>query len=711
MWSGRLTRFSNIALAAAATLCPISAGADNLTTTVTNSYGLPGGLIDMPTAEMAPDGQLSATAFYFDGFGRSTLSFQITPWLSGSFRYSGTKDLTPQFSTYYDRSFDLKLRLVKEGTYTPAVAIGLQDFLGTGLLGAEYLVASKSFGDRLKVSGGFGWGRLGSRNNFDGFGTRDPFSFAGVGTGGDVDTSNWFRGDIGVFGGFTYDITDRLTFAAEYSSDGYDIEQAAGVFRRGSPYNFGLTYKLTPDANLRVYSLYGEKVGVSLTFGLNPKNMPVPGGIEQAPLPVAVRDPEGARDLGWATQPTARNALSEQLQDMLAKDQLDLVGLELSGTTAHVAINNATYDQPAQALGRTARIMTRALPASVETFRITFSEKGGMPGTTVTLRRSDLERLEHAPADQTLAAAHFDDSLRYGGMPAPVADRFPRFNWAIAPFTRISLFDPDNPVRADVALRFEAQAELGKGWVADGGTSVKLFGNLDKTTQVSNSRLPRVRSDAAIYAREDGPRLDWLTLSKYHRLAPDIFARATVGYLEQMYAGASAEVLWRPVNSRLAIGGEVNYVQPRDFDGGFGLRSRRTVSGTIPEFNGHASIYYDFGNGFHGQVDAGRYLAGDWGATISLDREFENGWRVGAFATKTDVSAQDFGEGSFDKGIRITAPVSWLLGTPTRQSPTAVIRSLTRDGGQRLNVRGRLYDTVRPSRQTDIADSWGKFWR
>ena len=707
-----MTRFPEVmALAAVAALIPPPALADDLTTTVTNSYGLPGGLIDMPTAEMAPDGQLSATAFYFDGFGRSTLSFQITPWLSGSFRYSGTKDLTPQFDTYYDRSFDLKLRLAKEGTYTPAVAIGLQDFLGTGILGAEYLVASKSFGDRLKVSGGFGWGRLGSRNNFDGFGSRTPFSFANVGTGGDVDASDWFRGDIGVFAGFTYDITEKLTFAAEYSSDGYEFEQAAGVFDPSSRYNFGLTYKLTPDANLRVYSLYGEEVGVSLSFGLNPKNMPIPGGIEQAPLPVAVRDPDGARDLGWAVQPTARADLSDALEDSLKKDRIDLVGLDLGATTAHVAIQNTTYDQPAQALGRTARVMTRILPASVETFRITFSDKGGMPSTTVTFRRSDLERLEHEPAAQALAAASFDDSLRFGGLPDPLADRFPRYNWSVAPFTRISLFDPDNPVRGDVAMRFQGQAELGRGWVADGGASVKLFGNLDETTQVSNSRLPRVRSDAAIYAREDGPRLDWLTLSKYHRLGRDLFARATVGYLEQMYAGVSGEVLWRPVNSRLAIGGEVNYVQPRDFDGGFGLRSSRTVSGTIPEFNGHASVYYDFGNGFHGRVDAGRYLAGDWGATIALDREFENGWRVGAFATKTDVSAQDFGEGSFDKGIRITAPISWLMGKPSRQAPTAVIRSLTRDGGQRVNVRGRLYETVRPSRQTDIADSWGKFWR
>ena len=32
----------------------------------------------------------------------------------------------------------------------PAFAIGLQDFLGTGAYGAEYLVATKTFGDTLR---------------------------------------------------------------------------------------------------------------------------------------------------------------------------------------------------------------------------------------------------------------------------------------------------------------------------------------------------------------------------------------------------------------------------------------------------------------------------------------------------------------------------------------------------------------------------------
>ncbi len=75
------------------------------------------------------------------------------------------------FKTYYDRNFDVRFRLWREGRYRPQVALGLQDFSGTGLFGAEYIVASKSFrtpawggaardGGRLMVTGasaGGGW--------------------------------------------------------------------------------------------------------------------------------------------------------------------------------------------------------------------------------------------------------------------------------------------------------------------------------------------------------------------------------------------------------------------------------------------------------------------------------------------------------------------------------------------------------------------------
>ncbi|MEO1139465.1 MAG: YjbH domain-containing protein [Pseudomonadota bacterium] len=684
--------------------------ADPLVTRTTNNYGTPGGLIDMPTAESAPDGELQATVSYFDGFTRTTLSFQITERLSGSFRYSGTRNLSPDFSTFYDRSFDLRFRLIDEGDIRPAVAVGLRDFVGTGVLSGEYVVATKSIGDRLRVTGGVGWGRLGSYASDGSTGTRPQFSFANGGTGGDFNVDEWFRGDLAVFGGASFQVNEKLSLSAEYSSDNYDFEQNAGIIRRPSPWNFALDYQVNKDIRLRAFALHGEEFGAAVTIAMNPKRPPVRGGLEDAPLPVAVRPAGSAEDLGWTTQPERTAAITASLNRSLEQSEIDLEGIRLDGRSAHVVIRNDRYDAPSQALGRTLRSMSRELPASVETLHVTLVNNG-IPISTMTFSRSDLEQLENAPARSALAAATFTDTLRFGEYPDVLPRTYPRFTWSIGPYLRTSLFDPENPFRANLGIRARGQLALGKGWLVAGEVGQKLVGNLDNITRGSNSRIPRVRSDIAEYNRNETPFIENFTVAKYGRLGPDLYSRVTGGYLERMFAGVSGEVLWKRVDSRFALGAEVNFVHPRDFDQQFGLRSRSTPGGVIPQWNGHVSAYYDIGNGFHAQVDAGRYLAGDWGATLSLDREFANGWRVGAFVTRTDVSAADFGEGSFDRGIRFTIPLSWVTGKPTTQKTNAVIRPLTRDGGQRLDVDGRLYETVRGSHQPEIAKSWGKYWR
>ena len=71
----------------------------------------------------------------------------------------------------------------------------------------------------------------------------------------------------------------------------------------------------------------------------------------------------------------------------------------------------------------------------------------------------------------------------------------------------------------------------------------------------------------------------------------DVYARTTLGYLEEMYGGVSTEVLWKPADSRLGLGAEVNYARQRDFDLGFGFQDYDVVTG-------HASAYYDFDNRF-----------------------------------------------------------------------------------------------------------------
>ena len=71
-------------------------------------------------------------------------------WLEASYQYVDINNqlYSPikQFSgsqSLKDKSFDFKVRLMKESQIFPAVALGFRDIGGTNLFGAEYLTFSK----------------------------------------------------------------------------------------------------------------------------------------------------------------------------------------------------------------------------------------------------------------------------------------------------------------------------------------------------------------------------------------------------------------------------------------------------------------------------------------------------------------------------------------------------------------------------------------
>ena len=161
--------------------------------------------------------------------------------------------------------------------------------------------------------------------------------------------------------------------------------------------------------------------------------------------------------------------------------------------------------------------------------------------------------------------------------------------------------------------------------------------------------------------------------------------------------GAGAQVLWRPENSRLTFGMDIYQVWKRDFNRLFGAQNYNILTG-------HASVYYQspwYGLNF--KVHVGRYLAGDYGATFEVTREFLSGVEVGAYATFTNVPFSKFGEGSFDKGIILRIPFEWGLPIESQSAYELRLNSLTRDGGQRLLSDDFLYDETRRTSYGEIA--------
>ncbi|SFJ79372.1 YjbH domain-containing protein [Jannaschia pohangensis] len=684
-----------------------------------NSYGVPG-LIDLPTAQMQPDAELTTSlTLLSNGSGRTQIAFQLTPRLQAVFRYATVPDflpIGPNFVRTYDRSFDLRYQLLTETARRPAVTVGIQDIGGTSLYASEYVVATKSFGDRWTVTGGLGWGRLGTRGGFtnplgivsDKFETRPPLT---IGTGGQFQTSQIFRGDAALFGGVQYRWNDRLTLTAEYSSDAYVEEEARGIFDAKTPLNFGFDYRLRPGTSLSGYVLHGSEVGVTLQFSLNPKRSPVGSGIGPAAPPVTLRpapqDDPAAWDAAWTQNPSAPVILRAGLGTVMADAGLPLVASKIEGSRAEIHFRNPIYGAQPQAIGRAARAATAVLPASVETLVFVPLNEAGLAGDAVVLRRSDIEALENSPngADELLAVAGLVDAARLDRAGLVVQpDAYPRFQWALGPYVAVSTFDPDNPLRLDLGAELSASYQPVAGLMFEGALRQRIVGNRDGSTRPSDSVLPRVRSESNLFARTDKPFIPYLTGTYMFRPGPNLYGRVSAGLLEPQFGGVSGELLWKPSGSRLALGVEVSKVRQRDFDMQLGFQDLEATTAFV-------SAYYNHGNGFHSQVDVGQYLAGDRGLTYELAREFANGWRVSAYATKTNVSAAEFGEGSFDKGIRLRVPFSWFTGQPTQTSGNVLVQPILRDGGARLNLRNRLYPLVRDQSAPDLTDDWGTVWR
>ena len=367
-----------------------------------NFYGAPG-LIDMPSAEMLPDAQFANSVSRFAGQTRFNLQVQALPWATVAFRYSVIEDRNLfGFGDYYDRNFDVRFRLLKEGRHRPAVALGLQDFAGTGIFGGEYLVATKGFElpqipGQFKVTTGLGWGRLATSGAIASFGTRPGFTSGD--TGGELSVDQWFRGDIAPFGGIEW-THGKWGFKAEYSSDIYDQEtRQSNVFDRRSSLNFGVEYQASRQLRLGAYYLYGDAIGITAQLQLNPRHPPTPLQIP-APYPVVPRSAWAKDDAlwaqDWASRDKAKQTLRQALSEAMAAQNLILESVTFDATEAEVRFRNTEFRSETMAVGRAARAMAATLPASVETFHIVQVSRGiGL--SRVSLRRSDLEALEFAP--------------------------------------------------------------------------------------------------------------------------------------------------------------------------------------------------------------------------------------------------------------------------------------------------------------------------
>ena len=670
-----------------------------------NMYGMPGS-IDTPTAEVFPEGQFSVSSSIFGGTIRTNLSFQVTNGVTVSFRYARIPSASGDHRGYYwDRSFDIQYLFNKQTKYLPSIAIGLRDFIGTGLYTGEYLVATKNITKNIKLSGGLGWGRLSGKNNETNiFGMGNERNSVSAGVGGTIHTNQFFSGTNSPFFALSFSISPKLEIIAEMSSDDYNMEVSTSKgFTRKSDLNFAFKYKVAPDFSVMGQLMHGDAIGLSGVLSLNPRNSPYKSGIEPAPMPLL------ENDTITAIQSSMDNDIFSRSAELLDLDGITLLSLDIDNEYLNAEILDRYYLNVSQMMGRVARILSKTVPLSVKFFRINLVDyQSGYSVSQVIVERERLREFELMFDGPAKLWQYVEIENSSSGINPFLSLSNNPIAWSFYPDVDIMLFDPHSPINGSLGWEATLAYRLNNSTTINSSIKQPILTALNDIKRGPKSGLPNVRSDFMYYYRDIStrPYLSSLTIDQYYKPFKNIYGQINFGYLEMMYAGIRAEAIWKDIKKPYGIGLDLASIKKRNTYGDFSIQSASysTLIGTV---------YYDLQSDWSVQLDAGRYLAGDYGATFSLSRTFNNGWEIGAFATLTDVKFSTFGEGSFDKGITLKAPLSWFTGKKSQVYRKTIIKPITGDGGARLILEDNkfLYSAIEKYDEKSFKDNWNRVFR
>ncbi|TCZ91400.1 YjbH domain-containing protein [Lysobacter sp. N42] len=667
-----------------------------------SNYGVIG-LMQTPTARMAEMGEAAFNYTDMEEYRRYNFTLQVLPWLeAGGFYtqipnrlYSGSEGFSGR-NVLTDKGFNVKFRLWEESEYIPEISLGMRDFAGTGLFSDEYIAASKRWGP-LDFTLGIGFGRLGTSDNFI-----NPFCevsdsycdrTSGLsGSGGIPELDSWFTGPAAIFGGVEYQTPfPGLRVKLEYEGNDYSRDRSGVDMTPSSPVNIGLNYRVTDYFDIQFGVERGDifSIGFTLRTNLNTLSQVkiTPDRVEAIESPRA----RSLDDVRW-------NYVSRMTEAQFAFSGMRVMTDSVNGEEiVRAYVNPLRTRDSDEAVERASRVFLNELPESVDTYEFV-QQESLMPVLTTRVPVEDFrayvqnEVPDRSPSDVSevferdepvMRPGDDDERWVYGG---PYSFK-PTFGFA--PFLDQDFGSPETFQFYQLGVNVFGSTWLDEQTFVNGQIGINVVNNFHKynftVDAFDDLPLPRVRTYVREYMLND-VWLNSMQITRMHQFSESFYGMAYAGIFERMYGGVGGEVMWRPLDSRLAVGLDVNWVKQRDFNGAFGFRDYSTTTGFL-------TGYYQMPwlEDTMLQVGAGRFLAGDTGAAIQLQKRFDSGVIVGAFANLTNVSSEEYGEGSFTKGVFISIPFDLISVLPSRERVNANWIPLSRDGGQQLQRSTALY--------------------
>ena len=619
-----------------------------------NSFNNHGGigLINMPTARFYDESSYGFTLYNGDPDQKITMTSFPYDWMEASFFYTNIQgksycglDYDPVCNQdYKDKGFNFKLRVKEEGIF-PAIAIGINDIAGTGFYSSEYIVGSYGI-NNIDFHLGLSWGTLnGSKHSFknplgkiSGQFYDRPSSFED--NGGQFQPSRYFSGEkASPFFGISYALNSKILIKLE--TDNTLTPGQVGYEKAESNYSFGIDYAVNKNFSIGIASERNNYLSAKFVYKNNPK--------------------EFVKKYQYKK--------SETIKPQDDKYKKLIKNIENNGIGVNKIIESA------DAIGLELTQFTHTNLDIIEEIIASASIDSGVNKEIKTdLRIANLQ-----------VKTDFDEDFLNNSKILYERKGSRRFYTSNGLVFRPFLASREEFFKG--ALLFENNSEylIQDNFFFSSNIKYSLVDNFDDLTIPPVNTYPaQVRSDIKDYLRniDEGiiigrAQLDYhITPKKNHHLM------FTGGILEEMFSGFGSEYLYFKSNSNYAIGFEIFNVKKRDYKMRFGTQDYENTTHSLNfYYRNYDYIPFDM------KISYGEYLAGDEGTTFELSRSFINGTKFGVFASFTDVSSEQFGEGTFDKGIFFNIPIYGNFISYTW-------RPLTKDPGAKLIRKHTLYDLL-----------------
>ena len=696
--------------------CKVSASIEDyypykLTPTSSN-YG-DTGLMEMPSGRLQEEGTLK---FGISASYPNEYTFMVAspfPWFEASYRYTEQKTLKYGPAAYSgnqslkDKGFDIKIRILEETFYLPNVAIGVRDMAGTGRFSGEYIVGSKRFGF-LDLSLGIGWGLLGADGNIknpltsldERFESRNSDS----GEGGTFNVTDWFSGKrSAVFGGLEYSFPKQgFNLKLEYDTSNPDMGLSGPAMEVKSRFNVGVSKPIGEFLDLGLSFERGSEVRFSFVMkGNYGKKGLVPKSKLAAPKKVFPLTSEQREKVA-----KDKLILYRSLNRSLRSESIYIQGATYQENKLDVVISQLQFRSYPRAAGRTARIAAALAPEDVEHINI-FLMNGDLEIGSINLDKREFEKaINNESSDSELlykttinGAGNIPQYKQTDFQPKVI---FPDFMWSMSPALRHQIGGPEAFYLGQLWWKINTYLILRRGLSLNTVFGINIYNNFGEFANPSASKLPHVRSDIQEYLAAGKNNIERMQFNYIWSPFKDTYAKIDVGLLEPMFGGVGGEVYYRPFDSNFSVGLSAYKVKQREYKQRFGFRKYKTEVG-------HLGLYYDFPQGVILNLQMGKYLAGDKGATLDLSRRFKTGFTVGVFASKTNLSAEEFGEGSFDKGFYFAIPTDLFYTNYGKGFISFGLKPLTKDGAATLQLQNTLYGMFGDTSKSSLVRDWGDF--